>query len=88
MLLFNVFWILVSKMGHGNQSTRNKFTLGSHDLGSYRRAHKQDWLQTRLGGLVCIVYACPLDTSSIGMKGSTSAFMAYWSAHGTLSASP
>ena len=27
--------------------------LGSHHLGSYRRAHKQDRLQTCLGGLVC-----------------------------------
>ena len=88
MLLFNVFCILVSKMDHGSRTYGRYIYLGSHHLGSYRRAHKQDRLQTRLGGLVCIVCVSSLVVRSIGMEGSTSAFMAYWSAHGTLSARP
>jgi hypothetical protein len=42
--------------------TPDKFILGSHNLGSYRRAHKQDRLQTRLGGVVGVVYLSLLDT--------------------------
>jgi hypothetical protein len=35
-----------------DEHTSDRLTLGSHHLGSYRRAHKQDRLQTCLGGLV------------------------------------
>jgi hypothetical protein len=35
-----------------DEHTPDRFTSGSHNLGSYRSAHEQDRLQTCLGGLV------------------------------------
>ena len=57
MLLFVVFWILVSQIRHATaESIPKSLTLGSHYLGSCRRSHRQDRLQTRLGNLVSITY--------------------------------
>ena len=70
-----------------DERTPGRYTLGSHHLGSHRGAHKQDRLQTCLGGLVRRSLPFPTRQAE-SEEGSIKHSMAYWSAHGTPSARP